>query len=239
MAQEFSRHIYASQKWQRLRLRLIAGSNGICTMCNGSFASEYLRVHHKTELNEFNITDANMVYGEDNLQVVCSGCHNKLHDRARDKGTPRERPERKVYIVTGAPMSGKTTYVNDTATPFDLVIDLDKIFYALSINPLYEKPNELTSAVFLVRDALYDMIRTRGGRHHNSYIVSGRNLSELERLAKQLNAEITIVKSTREECLSRLKSDRSGRNKLKWAEYIARWFDENETHELNTPPACE
>lgn len=235
MAQDFSRHIYLSQKWQRLRLQLITESNGICGECGGSFASEYLRVHHKTELNEFNVKDAETVYGRDNLQVVCAGCHNRMHDRASGRHETN-KPERNVYIVAGAPMSGKTTYVSDVATPYDLIVDMDKLFNAVSINPIYEKPGELFPAVAAARDALYDMIQTRGGKHHNSYIITGRRLIELERLCRQMSAELIIIESTREECIERLKADHSGRDKQKWAGYIASWFDENEDFKQNTPP---
>ena len=223
------KNIYASRKWQRYRLQLVHEANGICELCGGMFDSGYLRVHHKTELTEGNVSDSDTVYGRDNLQVLCADCHNKIHDRFKKYLEEKRllKIERKVYIIAGAPMSGKTTYVEDAATKFDLIIDLDKIFHAISINQLYDKPAELTTAVFVIRDVLYDMIRTRGGKHHDSYIISGRPLPELERLTKQLSAELIIIESSEEECLTRLDRDINGRDKDLWKNFISDWFEIN------------
>ena len=226
------KQIYASRKWQNYRLQLITESNGICELCQGMFDSAYLRVHHMTELNDFNISDPDIVYGRDNLQVLCGNCHNKLHERFTKYLEEKKqlKLERKVYIVTGAPLSGKSTYVRDVATRYDLIVDLDEIFKALSVNPLYDKPNELAPAVFAVRDTLYDFIKTRSGKNHNSYIISGRPLSELERLAKQLSAELVILESTEAECLERLEHDGSGRDKIMWKKFILDWFSVNKNY---------
>ncbi|MCL2771981.1 MAG: HNH endonuclease [Oscillospiraceae bacterium] len=241
------KQIYASRKWQRYRLQLIHEANGICELCGKMCDSSYLRVHHKSELNEINISNPDIVYGRDNLQVICADCHNKVHDRFENYLEEKRqiKLERKVYIIAGAPMSGKTTYVQDAATGFDLIVDLDKIFQALSVNPLYDKPAELTAAVFAVRDTLYDMIRTRAGKHHDSYIISGRPIAELERLAKQMSAELVIIESSEEECLARLKSDTSGRDKDMWKKFISDWFNVNKNficetnYALNPPPDRE
>ena len=239
------KHIYASRKWQRYRLQLVNEVNGICEICNRMYDSSYLRVHHKTELNDFNITNPDIVYGRDNLQVICADCHNKIHDRFKEYLEERKQLKlsRKVYIIAGSPMSGKTTYAEDNATKFDLIIDIDKIFQALSINSVYDKPNELTTAVFAVRDVLYDMIKTRAGKHHDSYIISGRPIAELERLAKQLTAEVIIIESSKDECLTRLEMDASGRDKEMWKGFISNWFAQNEEYIKSsirtTPPVYE
>jgi hypothetical protein len=39
-----------------------------------------------------------------------------------------------ITIVTGAPCSGKSTYINDRAKPGDVIVDLDPISRALTFN---------------------------------------------------------------------------------------------------------
>ena len=44
----------------------------------------------------------------------------------------RKKPTRKVFLINGAPGSGKTTYVQSRRQPGDLVLDLDYICSALN-----------------------------------------------------------------------------------------------------------
>lgn len=61
----------------------------------------------------------------DNFRPACSACNSKRRNLSVG-GTGC-----KVVIITGAPASGKSTYVQEHATPSDVVIDLDAICRSL------------------------------------------------------------------------------------------------------------
>ncbi len=81
MAQEFSKKIYNSKKWQGVRLLALQRDNYSCKQC-GELAAE---VHHIVHLSPKNIHDPDIVFGLDNLMCVCKDCHNQIHERGKYK----------------------------------------------------------------------------------------------------------------------------------------------------------
>lgn len=77
MAKEFSERIYKSKRWQRLRKLYFELVYGLCERCGG--VGKIL--HHKIELTPENINDIEIVYGFDNLELLCTTCHNQEHHR--------------------------------------------------------------------------------------------------------------------------------------------------------------
>lgn len=76
MAREFAKHIYNSQKWKKLREYIFVKQHGCCARCGGV---KNLQVHHKIWLTPNNINDMDIVYGEDNLELLCHDCHALEH----------------------------------------------------------------------------------------------------------------------------------------------------------------
>ena len=76
MAREFAKHIYNSQKWKKLRKYIYEKYHGCCAKCGGV---KNLQVHHKIWLTPSNINDMDIVYGEDNLILLCHDCHALEH----------------------------------------------------------------------------------------------------------------------------------------------------------------
>jgi len=131
---------------------------------------------------------------------------------------------KKVFIVYGPPLSGKTTYVKNRANDGDLVVDMDYIYQAISGLDLYTKPNNLLLNAKGLRDELINQIKVRYGDWETAYIIGGYpDKYERERLAKQLGAELVFCECSLEECISRVKGNRP----LSWIEYIYRWFEKN------------
>ncbi len=67
---------YKTQRWQKLRQRVIDNAGGICEICikgKGNIA------HHKIWVTAKNINDPKIVWSIDNLQCVCESCHYKIH----------------------------------------------------------------------------------------------------------------------------------------------------------------
>ena len=121
----------------------------------------------------------------------------------------------------GAPCSGKSTWVKNSAGPEDIIFDIDNIWQMITNNERYVKPNNLRTNVFMIRDCILDMIRMRTGRWKNAYVVGGYPLaSDRERLIQSLDAEEIFVDEKKEVCLERARAEK----RIGWDKYIEEWF---------------
>ncbi len=229
MAQEFSKKFYKSKEWLDLREQIILERGATCTMCGEVIVeSKFIQLHHIEELSPDNINDRNITLNPDNLQVLCQVCHNKLHGRYC-KGALRNIKPKRINIVYGPPMAGKTSLVREHIQPGDLVIDMDRLYKAISFMSEYDKPNAIKFNVMAVRNLLIDQVKTRYGNFKNAWIVGGyANKVDRERLASELGAELIFVEADKEDCYYRLKycNDYRQRHQEEWKQYIDAWFEE-------------
>lgn len=196
----------------------------ICDFCGEPIVKAYDCIgHHTVELNEQNVNDHMISLNPELIQLVHHKCHNRIHDKFGYR-----EDIRKVYLVYGSPLSGKTTWVNDVKRNGDLVVDVDNIWQCVSGCDRYVKDGRLNSVVFGVRDTLLDMVRHRCGKWLTAYVIGGYPLiSERERLCRSLGAEEIFIDTTREECerrLLNLDSDVDCRKKEEWMKYISDWW---------------
>lgn len=213
---------YRSKEWrlliQHIRHDRINGEGlTMCEYCGKSIVKEYDCIaHHKIYLTEDNVNDYSISLNPDNIMLVHHKCHNIIHDKLSYRG-------RKVYMVYGAPMAGKETYVNGVKGDGDLIVNINSIWQCVSGGD--GKPNRLKSIVFGIRDYMLDSIKYRRGKWNNAYIIGGYPLiSERERLCKELGAEEIFIDTSKEECLRKLESCED-RDKEEYTKYIFDWFD--------------
>ena len=216
---------YRSDEWQKLikqlkQERTNAEGFLICEHCGRPILKPYDAIaHHLQELTEENVNDYTISLNPENIAFVHHACHNRIHDRFEN------RTIRQVYIVFGAPLAGKSSWVKDNKADGDLVLDLDSIWEAVSGGERYTKPARLNAVVFRLRDDLLDMIRHRLGKWRNAYVIGGYPLQgERERLAQELHARLVHIDTDKAECLRRLEMD-TQRDKMEWAQYIEEYFD--------------
>ena len=218
MAQSFAHQLYVSKEWVALRFRLIIERGPICQRCGKVMIdTSQLIGHHIKALTPANINDVMITLNPDNIELVCLRCHNKI-DRhfASNSHT--------VYVVYGAPCSGKMAMVNQLMQRGDMIMDIDRLFECISGLPLYDKPDNLRFNVFALRDKLIDMIRTRHGKWQDAYVVTtAANKQERERLVQELGAELIYCDATRAECIATMYARQLPNDFIK---YIDRWFDE-------------
>lgn len=211
---------YASKRWRELRDVLIIQRHGVCDRCGKDYSDDtsQLIAHHKEHLTDETLSIPEVAVDPENIEIVCYKCHSHYHP---EKGFVKRK---QVFIVYGAPLSGKTTYVQQNKSYGDLVIDLDRIRAALSFEPVYQTPDEINPTSFGVRDYLYDQIRIRAGNWGTAWIIAGlpRKI-ERERLAARLGASTLLIEATPEECMTRLRQGDDGRYP-KWEKYITDWF---------------
>lgn len=142
--------------------------------------------------------------------------------------TIKSKDQHNVYIISGAPASGKTTYVQSKIKQGDLVFDLDAICAALGgTTELYEDHKPYLDTALRVRDVIYEQIEKRDGKWHDAYVITASNDSKfVEALAERLNGTVITMKATREQCIERAKKDKRRQANLdKQIEIINEWFD--------------
>ena len=224
------KNFYKSKEWENFRKVIIAErtdkEDGLvhCEHCGKPILGKYdLIIHHIEELNDANVNDVFVSLNPKNVACVCFRCHNQLHRRFGFGNGGYKPVPKKVYIVYGAPCSGKSSWVNDVSSEDDLIVDMDSIWECISNSKRYAKPDRLRSVAFEVRDKLYDVIKYRSGSWQNAYVIAGgARRGDRERLAKRIGAdEMIFIDTKKAECLRRI-GDRGD----KWRDYINEWFDE-------------
>lgn len=217
-------NFYQSKAWCKLLYvlrteRVNADGEIICEHCGKPITLKYDCIgHHKIHLTEQNVNDASVSLNPDNIALVHHACHNKIHDKFGWK-------ERQVFVVYGAPLSGKSTWVESVRQDGDLIVDMDNIWQCVSGCERYIKPQRLNSNVFGIRDALLEQVKYRRGKWLTAYVIGGYPLSgERERLIKSLGAREVFIDTSKEECLARLKACKDGRKFSEFEKFIDDWF---------------
>lgn len=213
---------YASEKWQRLRASIIAERGPRCQECHRVIGNPIdCTLHHIKELTPENVNDVMISLNPENILIVCHDCHDQIHHRFG------HQPEHGVYIVYGPPMSGKTTYIRQYISRGDLIVDMDRLYAAVSMLPSYDKPDNLLSNVMGIHNQLIDNIKTRYGKWNSAWVVGGyADHYKRDQLVNNLGAELIFCDVSKEECLSRLEMDEGRRcRKDEWIGYINKWFD--------------
>lgn len=212
-------NFYQSKQWRglidQLKLeRLNEQGELICEYCGKAITKKYDCIgHHVVELTEDNINDYSTSLNPNNIQLIHFRCHNLIHQRY-------EGYKRIVYLVYGAPCSGKRDWVKEVANKDDLILDIDSIWDCISIAGKKDKQPRLKSNVFGIRDFIIDQIRTRTGNWRNAYIIGGYPLrTDRDRLCELLSAKPIYIQSTEEECMGRASDE-------KMKQYIADWFED-------------
>lgn len=222
MSQGALKQFYLSTPWIQLRSNLIIERKATCERCKKVFSdTSKLIGHHKIELTEKNVTDVTISLNKEKIEIICHDCHNKEHRRFGYN-------THKVYLVYGAPLSGKQTFVNQLSRYGDLILNIDKIYESISGQELYTKPNNLRFNVFAIRDKIVDMVKTRYGAWCDAYIIGGYpNKHERQKLANDLGAELIFCDVSKEECLRRLELDDKRKHiKSEYITYIDKWFED-------------
>ena len=184
--------------------------------------------HHKIYLNSMNMNDASVSINPENIMIVHWSCHNEIHERF-GFGGGNNKPEKKVYLITGASCSGKTTWVRERVQANDVVLDIDDLWQWVSGQPRYNKPQSLKPIVFSLRDEFKALIQRGAGTWRNAYIIESLpSATDRNREAdkyRQFNVEVITMDAAKEECLQRLYNHPEGRDVKLYEKYISDYFD--------------
>ena len=215
-------NFYRSREWERFRLTIInerTKADGFIydEVTNKPILRMYdLILHHIEELTPENVNDFNISLNPNNIMVVSHKTHNLIHDNFNNYS------RQQVFLVYGAPLSGKTTWVKNNKLDGDLIVDINNIWQSVSGDSETKNPR-LKSVVFKIRDTELEAVRYRLGKWRNAYIVGGfPSRSERDRLASETGAREVYIDTERAECEERADM-RAQREELR--SYIADWFE--------------
>ncbi|WDL98137.1 HNH endonuclease [Alicyclobacillus sp. ALC3] len=220
---EWLRNFYNSLEWKQFRLALIMEHGPVCSRCKRLIADpRQLIGHHKTELTPENVHDRTISLNPERVELICRDCHDKEHLRFGFEHTGQQ-----VFLVYGPPLSGKSTFVQQSKGRLDILVDINEIFAAMTGLPEYDKPDSLLPIARQMRSQLIDHIRVRFGRWHNAWIVGGyADKYQREKIIAETGAEPIFVEATADECVSRLRTDPRLRYRQgEYEAYIRAWFE--------------
>lgn len=125
-------------------------------------------------------------------------------------------------LVTGAPCSGKNTYVSRCKQPGDLVIDFDALIMALGGDVSHNHPQLLKGYAFEARDAV---IRRYIARRDTDIWVIGTAPRRRDRdKFIRRGFRVVTMEADMATCLQRARDERP----VEWQEYVRRYFKQYE-----------
>ena len=109
-----------------------------------------------------------------------------------------------IHVITGAPCSGKSTYVKEHINPGDVSIDLDTLTTVLGNCEKYKASYEITSVALAAREAaIHEAIKL----NCEAWIIDSRPTEEKRRIYEQAGAEFIAMDTDMETCLARCEAD--------------------------------
>ncbi len=130
-----------------------------------------------------------------------------------------------VTIVCGAPGSGKSTWVARQVHWGDLVLDIDRLYEAVSMQPTYHKPANLLQIILAMRDAALTQI-ARPNQIGKAYIITTTTRhSEIDAIVRRFKARVVVLETPSIICMRRIAEDQRRCEMLNhWQELVERWF---------------
>lgn len=132
-----------------------------------------------------------LFWDRNNWQSLCKSCHSRK-TATEDGGFGHARKaDSHRFVITGPPGAGKTTWVNERATPDDLVWDLDRIAECMSGHPKYPRPAHIHRALMAMRGGLVMWLAQSKTACSVFVIVSDSR--EATAIAKRIHAKLVAL----------------------------------------------
>ena len=132
-----------------------------------------------------------------------------------------------IHIITGAPCSGKSTYVRENKKEGDLVIDFDEIAFCLGSDEKFNAKGIVREASFKARESAIEVALKNPDAE--SWIVhTSPNEEQLKRY-EEAGAEIIALDTDKDECLAR--AERDGRPQVTF-DGIDKYFSEEKGNDM-------
>ena len=115
-----------------------------------------------------------------------------------------------ITVVTGPPCGGKSTFIRSNAKPGDIVVDMDRIALALSVEGTapFEYDLRVRDVAKAARYAAVKqaLIVGQGERRLGVWIIDTDPSADMRRFYRSYNCQFEEVNPGRDVCLERLKA---------------------------------
>ena len=130
-----------------------------------------------------------------------------------------------LWVITGPPCVGKSTWVRDRAQPGDMVIDLDRIALAITAEttPHHEYPPQIRKAAVMLRKqaVAQALVHARSG---SSYIIHAKPNTKARAIYKKNQAQFVELTAPLQVLLDRAATERPA-----WVSGMIRsWYVDDE-----------
>lgn len=126
-----------------------------------------------------------------------------------------------LHIITGAPCSGKSTYVREHAAPDDVRIDFDAMATALGSSTPHGSKGRVRGATFAARKAAIYWLLANDTPDSDSWIIHSSPADWQKAAYTDAGAEFVEMTTDLETCLARAEADERPDGE---AEKIRAWF---------------
>lgn len=138
----------------------------------------------------------------------------------------------KLHVITGAPCSGKSTYVREHRQSGDVVIDYDVIAQALGSENPHRAPDNIRRAAFAARRGAIESVLTSGAE---AWVIhTTPNERDMARYLKA-GADVITLDTDLDTCLQRAKDDNRPEGT---SDAILEWFGETADGGINDADAA-
>jgi predicted kinase len=128
-----------------------------------------------------------------------------------------------LYVITGPPCGGKSTYVRERARPGDFVVDLDRLALAITSEdtPHHEYPAHIRSAAIIIRKQAVALALV-AARTYDAYVIHAKPTATARATYKRNRAVFVHQSAPLPVLLARAMAERP-----EWVlPMIRSWFDE-------------
>ena len=126
----------------------------------------------------------------------------------------------KLYVVTGMPCSGKTTYVKENMKSGDIVFDTDEIVRAFTYSKNHTVNKEgVVPFILKLRYIWLRELKTMPVKG-DAWLIASNITDSLKKNFRIYEHEIIEMDTDKETCIERLYKDKSRPDKKEWEKII-------------------